>query len=127
MLALRMPLPVATGSASAATTLFGWPPALPGRRVADAIPWCQLDFEFNDLVPHRIAALAFGNRQQFAKTSLQILARGLGRGALLDWLDWRFVLVAHHSIMTQSASIGDRTTIQVWLSPRRSSLLPWCR
>ena len=45
--------------------------ATAGFMTGDTIPWCQLDFQLNDLVPLRIAAITLRDRQQFAQPAPQ--------------------------------------------------------
>ena len=42
-----------------------------------AIPWCELDFEFDDFVPLLIGTITLRNRQQFAQAAAGVeLRRG---------------------------------------------------
>jgi hypothetical protein len=61
--------PTTTASAATLTTaafILLW------RNAADPVTRRELNFQFNDLVPHRIAALTFGNGKQFTQAPSQV-------------------------------------------------------
>ena len=47
-------------------------PTLVDRRLREAIPRCRLDFKFNELIPLRIGAIAFGDGKEFAEPLARI-------------------------------------------------------
>jgi hypothetical protein len=59
-------------TASAAPTLTTTAFILLWRNAADPVTRRELDFQFNDLIPHRIATLTFGNGKQFTQAPSQV-------------------------------------------------------
>jgi hypothetical protein len=58
----------------------------------------QLDFETDDFIPYRIAAVAFRNGEEFAQAATRV--RGLGvEGLCLGRLLWSGLFVVHGDII----------------------------